>query len=166
MLIKNKPLNATVKIPNQYRNNSATYIFQINTDTNLNTGDYMTFTFTGLWTLFINATNIVEGVTSTLANPPAWTTIVNKTSSTTVLTLSGFSSILKSNQFTFYQPLMTPLADATYSLTISAFRSNGKLAQTFSMPVPINKTTGYIREMKLHPMRSPTKLPVGQTGPI
>lgn len=90
VLIKNKPLKTTVKIPNQYRNTSTTYIFQINTDTNLKAGDYMVFTFTGIWTLFTNATNIIEGVTSSLTNIPTWKATVNSQASTTVLKLSNF----------------------------------------------------------------------------
>jgi hypothetical protein len=51
-------------------------------------------------------------------------------------------------------------------LDIKAFRRNGKLAQSVSRTILINQTTGYIKEMKLHPMQSPIKLPVGKTGPI
>jgi hypothetical protein len=166
VLIKNKPLNATVKIPNQYRNNSDTYIFEINPDTNLLAGDYITIGITGVWTLFANATRIIEGVGSSNSYAPKWTTTVDTANSLTALQLTNFSAILKSNQFTFYQPLRTPLAVGTYTLTIKAFRSNGGLAQSYSQTVPINQTTGYIREMKLHPMQSPIKLPVGKTGPI
>ena len=32
--------------------------------------------------------------------------------------------------------------------------------------VEINATTGYIREMRLHPMVQAIKLPVGETGPL
>lgn len=62
--------------------------------------------------------------------------------------------------------MVTPLANADYTMTLSAFRSNGGLAQTYTQTVRINKTTGYIKEMKLHPMQSPIKLPVAKTGPI
>ncbi len=61
---------------------------------------------------------------------------------------------------------MTPLNPSTYNLNINAFRRNGGLAQTYSRTILINQTTGFIKEMKLHPMQSPIKLPVGQTGPI
>ena len=164
--ILQKPLNASISVPNNYRNNSVTYITQINFDTNLVQGDYLTLTFTGLWTLFTNATRIISGVTSNGLTTPQWTSAINTTSSRTTLTLTNFFSIAKSQQFTFYQPLVTPLAAGTYTMTLSAFRSNGKLAQTYSQSVTINQTTGYIKEMKLHPMQSPIKLPVSKTGPI
>ena len=115
-------MNVTVNIPNQYRNNSLTYEFIINTDTNLRNGDYMTFAFTGLWTLWTNATNIIEGVISSTTNTPSWNALVNKTSNMTTLTLSNFSLIPRSRQFTFSLPLVTPLEAATYTLSISAFR--------------------------------------------
>lgn len=167
VLIKNKPLNTTVTIPNQYRNTSVTYTFEINTDSDLLAGDYILFTFTGIWTLFTNATQIVSGVTSNSASsPPIWTATVNSTASRTSLRLGNFSSILKSKQFTFFQPLVTPLNPSTYTLTIDCYRSNGRLAQTYTQSIIINQTTGYIKEMKLHPMQSPIKLPVGKTGPI
>lgn len=64
VLIQAKPLNTTLTIPNNYRNNSATYIFQINPDTNLVAGDSMVFAFTGIWNLLANMTNIISGVSS------------------------------------------------------------------------------------------------------
>ena len=150
-----------------YRNNSITYITRANFDTDLYSGDYLTLTFTGLWTLLTNATKIISGVTSSSANLPQWTAVVNSTTpAKTTLTLTNFSKISKSEQLVFYQPLVTPLAAATYTLTLSAYRSNGGLAQTYTQSVQINKTTGYIKEMKLHPMQSPIKLPVAKTGPI
>lgn len=166
VLIQVKPLNTTVTIPNRYRNNSVTYIFQINPDTNLMSGDYMEFTFTGLWTLFTNMTKIISGVALNANTSPNWTAIVSTSLSTTRLTLTNFSSILKTSQFTFYLPLVTPLTPATYTLTINAYRQNGGLAQTYSQSIIINQTTGYIREMKLHPMQRAIKLPVGKTGPL
>ena len=84
----------------------------------------------------------------------------------TTLVLTNFSRIEKSQQFTFFQPLVTPLAAATYPFSIKAYREHGGLAQSFTQNLVINDTTGYIKEMKLHPMQSPIKLPVGQTGPI
>jgi len=161
-----KPLNATIEVPNKYRNNSVTYIAKVNLDTDLLAGDYLTLTFTGSWTLFTNATKIISGVISSSLNQPKWVTTTNITASLTSLTLTNFSKISKSQQLTFYQPLVTPLAASTYTLTLSAYRANGGLAQTYSRTVDINQTTGYIKEMKLHPMQSPIKLPVGNTGPI
>jgi hypothetical protein len=166
VLIKNKILNTTLTIPNNYRNNSVTYIFQINTATNLNPGDYMTFTLGGIWKLNANAINVISGLTSSSTNTAAWTATINTTSSTTALTLTNFSSILQSTQFTFYLPLRTPLTPSTYSLNINAYRKNGGLAQSYSSTVLINQTTGYIQQMNLHPMQSAVKLPVAQTGPI
>jgi hypothetical protein len=155
-----------VTILNQYRNNSATYVFQINTDTNLGPGDYLTFTFTGTWNLLTNITHVIDGLFSSPTLTPRWTVTSNSSVPSTTLSLTNFSSILKSTQFTFYQPLVTPLNPSTYSLRIDAFRANGKLAQTYTRSIVINQTTGYIREMKLHPMQSPIKLPVSKTGPI
>ena len=169
--IRNKPLNATVIIPNQYRNNSLTYIFQINTDTNLLPGDFFEFKFTGIWKLFPAQITIVSGVNSDLTKTPTWTATQTTTpSNTTTLTLTNFTSILKTSQFTFNLPLVTPLglatAAQTYVLTIKAFRAGNKLAQLFTSNIIINQTTGYIREMKLHPMETAIKLPVGKTGPL
>lgn len=164
VLIRAKPLNVTLTIPNQYRNNSITYIFQINPDTNLVAGDTMVFTFTGQWKLFTNMTSIISGVVSDLSRTPKWTT--TSTSTHTILTLSNFSIIPKTTQFTFYLPLVTPLTANTYPLTVNSYRFNGGLAQTYTKNIIINATTGYIREMKLHPMQRAIKLPVGQTGPL
>jgi hypothetical protein len=166
VLIKAKPLNLTLTIPNNYRNNSATYVFQINPDTDLQAGDSMVFTFTGLWTLFTNMTNIVSGVGADLLHVPKWTAAVNTSASLTTLTLSNFSVIPKTTQFTFYLPLVTPILPSTYSLAVNSYRFNGGLAQSYSQNILINQTTGYIREMKLHPMQRAIKLPVGQTGPL
>lgn len=143
--ILQKPLNATVDVPNKYRNNSATYIAEINFDTDLDAGDYVTMTLTGVWTLLTNATKIVEGVITSPAYHPKWTANVDSANSLTTLTLTNFSKISKSQQMTFYQPLVTPLSAGTYTLTLSAFRSHGGLAQTYSQTVEINQTTGYIR---------------------
>ena len=166
VVIKNKPLNATVTTPNQYRNNSVTYIFQINSDTNLMAGDYFEFKFIGLWKLLTEKITIISGLNMELGKTSNWTSTVVTSSPTTTLTLMNFSSILKSSQFAFYLPLVTPLAANTYALTIKAFRANGQLAQSYSTNIIINQTTGYIREMKLHPMERAIKLPVGQTGPL
>lgn len=146
IVIERKPLKTTVQIPNKYRNNSVTYIFTINTDTDLLVGDYLQFTYTGLWKLFTNMTNIISGVNSDTTHTPVWSTYINTTSSITSLTLTNFSSILKSTQFTFYLPLVTPLTPNTYTLTITAYRSNGKIAQSYTnSSIVINQTTGYIR---------------------
>lgn len=79
-----------------YRNNSVTYIAKVNFDTDLYSGDYLTLTFTGLWTLFTNATKIISGVTSNRANLPQWKAVVDTTTPKTTLTLTNFSKISKS----------------------------------------------------------------------
>lgn len=145
MNIQAKPLNTTVQIPNRYRNNSVTYTFQINFDTDLMEGDYFVMQITGLWTFLANRTSIVSGVNSNLKRTPTWTARVNTTTSISTITLTNFTSILKTTQFTFYLPLITPLAANTYAMTVSAFRKNGNLAQVYTQNVIINKTTGYIR---------------------
>jgi hypothetical protein len=166
VLIKAKPLNTTLAIPNNYRNNSATYIFRINPDTDLVAGDSVVFTFTGVWRFFTNMTSIISGVRGSRSRTPTWTTSVNTSTSVTTLTLSNFTIIPKTTQFTFHLPLVTPLTPNTYTLTVNAFRFNGGLAQTYTQSILINQTTGYIREMKIHPMQRVIKLPVGQTGPL
>ena len=166
VLIRNKPLNATLTYPNNYRNCSTTHIYQINFDTNLNVGDYIEFTYGGNWTLFTNTINVISGITSTPSNKASWMTSLSSGAASTLLRLTNFSLIAKSTQFTFYLPLMSPLSPNTYSLNIKAYRRNGKLAQSYSNTIIINQTTGYIQQMNLHPMQSPIKLPVGKTGPI
>ena len=122
VLVKQKPLNATVEIANQYRNNSITYNFIMNFDTDMNVGDYVVFEWTGLWTLLTNATKLISGVSSSKDRTPVWTKNVDTAASKTTLTLGNFSKIYKSKQFTFFQPLVTPLAAATYTLSIKAYR--------------------------------------------
>jgi hypothetical protein len=51
-------------------------------------------------------------------------------------------------------------------MTVSAYREKGGLVEQYTTPVVINATTGYIREMRLHPMIQAIKLPVGKTGPL
>ena len=51
-----------VNIPNNYRNSSAMYSFEINPHVTLDAGDYMTFTFGGIWDLHASFINIIEGV--------------------------------------------------------------------------------------------------------
>lgn len=126
----------------------------------------MVFKFTGVWNLFTNTTKVISAVTADASHSPKWTALVNTSTSTTTLTLTNFSSIPKTTQFTFFQPLITPILPNTYTVTISSYRFNGGLAQTYSQNILINQTTGYIREMKLHPMQRAIKLPVGMTGPL
>ena len=51
-------------------------------------------------------------------------------------------------------------------MVISAFKSHGGLVEKFEKDLEINKTSGYIREMRMHPMVQTIKLPVGKTGPL
>jgi len=143
--IQNKTLNTTLTIPNNYRNCSANYIFQINFDTDLNAGDYVQFSFTGNWTLFSNRINVVSGIVNNEMNKARWFSTLNSAATSTQLLLSNFSMIPKSTQLTFYLPLMTPLNANTYTLNINAYRRNGGLAQSYSRTILINQTTGYIR---------------------
>lgn len=62
--------------------------------------------------------------------------------------------------------MRTPLINNNYNLTITAFKANGKVVEWYTRNLLINETTGYIKEMKLHPMNQAVKLPVGQTGPL
>lgn len=62
--------------------------------------------------------------------------------------------------------MRTPLTSGTYPLIITAFRSSGGVTEQYTQNLIINDTTGYIREMRLHPMQQAIKLPVGQTGPL
>jgi hypothetical protein len=64
VLIRNKPLNATLTFPHNYRNASTTHIYQINFDTDLTAGDYVEFTYGGNWTLFTNTINVIAGINS------------------------------------------------------------------------------------------------------
>lgn len=166
VLIQNKPLNLTLTIPNNYRNTSSTYIFQINPDTTLLPGDYMVFSFNGLWTFYTNSINVISGLVSDSNFTARWRAVVDTANSKTTITLSNFSSIPRTTQFTFYLPLKTPLVGSNYAYTVKSYRANNGLAQSYANNTLINATTGYIREMKLHPMQRAIKLPVGQTGPL
>ena len=155
-------------IPNQYRNYSTSYTFEINPYTDLTYGDYMVFEFVGDWNIFTNATDLISGIrfSNTEIFKPKWTVTQDTPITKTTLTLTNFHSIPKSSQLAFKQPLVTPLTPSNYQMTISSYRSHGGLAQSYSQTIVINQTTGYIKEMNLHPMQSPIKLPVGKTGPI
>lgn len=51
--IAQKSMNTTITIPNKFRNNTLTYIFQINMDSDLYAGDYMHLQIAGNWTFFL-----------------------------------------------------------------------------------------------------------------
>ena len=46
-------MNVSMTIPNKYRNNTLTYIFEINIDSNLEAGDYIKIDIQGNWTFFL-----------------------------------------------------------------------------------------------------------------
>jgi hypothetical protein len=137
-------MNATVTIPNKYRNNSATYIFEINMDSQLYKGDYITMEFNGNWTFFENECILIEGANSDRLSHPAFFATYQRPT-TSKLTLRNFSSISKGSQLSYYVRLKTPLNAGEYDLTISAFKLNGGLVEQYSRIVSINITTGYIR---------------------
>jgi hypothetical protein len=60
--IKAKNMNATVTIPNNFRNNSLTYTFEVNMDSTLEAGDYVEINFSGNWTFFLQDSRFIEGV--------------------------------------------------------------------------------------------------------
>lgn len=55
-------MNVTVTIPNNFRNNTLTYIFEINMDSTLTAGDYMELRFQGNWTFFLQDSRMIEGI--------------------------------------------------------------------------------------------------------
>lgn len=63
-------MNATVTIPNLFRNNTLTYIFQINMDSDLTVGDYMKLTFTGSWLFFLQDSSFIQGINSDATHTP------------------------------------------------------------------------------------------------
>jgi hypothetical protein len=142
--ISRKTMNATVTIPNKFRNNTLTYIFQINMDSDLLVGDYMQIQFTGNWTFFLNDSVFLQGINSDALRTPVFQSSYSWPTSSNIF-IRNFSSILRSSQISFYISLRTPLTANTYTLTLSAFRSNGGLVERYTQPVIINATSGYIR---------------------
>ncbi len=57
-------MNTTITIPNKFRNNTLTYIFEINMDSTLAAGDYMELKFVGNWTFFLSDSRFIEGIDS------------------------------------------------------------------------------------------------------
>ena len=51
--IAHKIMDTTITIPNKFRNNTLTYIFEINMDSDLEPGDYFKMEFPGNWTFFL-----------------------------------------------------------------------------------------------------------------
>ena len=62
--IRYKEMNATITIPNKFRNNTLTYVFEINMDSDLFAGDYMKISVEGNWTFFLEDCVFIEGVNS------------------------------------------------------------------------------------------------------
>lgn len=70
--ILHKTMNATITIPNKFRNNTLSYIFQLNMDSDLYTGDYMLIRFTGNWTFFLADSAFIEGINSDAQHTPVF----------------------------------------------------------------------------------------------
>ena len=51
--ISKKTMEAVVTIPNKFRNNTITYTFELNMDSDLEYGDYLEMQLTGAWTYFL-----------------------------------------------------------------------------------------------------------------
>lgn len=165
LTVSHKTMNSTITIPNKFRNNTLTYIFQLNMDSDFYVGDYMQIRLTGNWTFFLNDSVFLQGINSDALHTPSFQSNYSWPTFSDIF-IKNFSSILRSSQISFYISLRTPLTANTYTLTISAYRSNGGLVEKYTQPVVINATSGYIREMRLHPMIQTIKLPVGKTGPL
>ncbi len=67
-MINAKNMNVSLTMPNKFRNNSCTYIFEINMDSTLDAGDYVEMTFNGNWTFFLNNSKFIEGIESSYYN--------------------------------------------------------------------------------------------------
>ena len=126
LTISHKNMNVSLTIPNMFRNNTVTYIFQVNMDSDLYINDYMELKIAGNWTYFIQDSSFIQGINSNSMYTPifrsnySWPTY-------SILTISNFSSIMRSSQITFYVSLRTPLIANTYTLILLAYRSNGGL---------------------------------------
>jgi len=164
--IRRKDMLAKVNIPTLYRNNTETYIYELNMDSSLAKGDYFKVHFTGDWQFNLEDCSFIEGVGSSTTASPYFEASYNKTIPESTLYIKGFSQIRRRDQIAFYVRLKTPLNPSNYQMTITAHRSHGGLVEHHTQVVAINQTTGYIREMRIHPVIQAEKLPVGQTGPI
>ena len=137
-------MNVSITIPNNFRNNSLTYIFQVNLDSDLYTGDYFQLTFGGNWKFFIEDCRIIEGIASSYSNQAKISAKYN-TNIDSKLFINNFSSVSRESQVTFYVSLKTPLNANNYSFSITAYRSNNQMVEYYSQNISINATTGYIR---------------------
>lgn len=167
-LISHKSLNTTLTYPNLFRNNSCVYTFQINVQSNMNFGDYIKMQWSGNWTFFLNGTYIVAGVNSnpTAGQNPNFFINYNSTSVLSTLYLRNFSSLVVGQPITFYVSLRTPLLAGSYNFLMETRRASGALVEQYSQVIPINATTAYIKQLRMHPVHQSVKLPVGLTGPL
>jgi hypothetical protein len=85
-------MNVSLTLPNNFRNNSLTYIFQVNLDSDLSTGDYFQLVFGGNWKFFIEDCRIIEGITSSYSNQVKMSTKYN-TNVDSRLFIRNFSSV-------------------------------------------------------------------------
>lgn len=63
-------MNATITIPNNFRNNTIRYIYEINMDSDLAPGDYLRMELSGNWTFFVNNSIFIEGVEGDATHTP------------------------------------------------------------------------------------------------
>ena len=68
--ISHKQMNTTITIPNKFRNNSITYIFEVNMDSNLRSGDKLQLSIDGNWTFFPEDCKIIEGINKNMDHTP------------------------------------------------------------------------------------------------
>ena len=167
-LISHKDLNITMSYPNLFRNNSGAYTFQVNVQSNLVYGDYIRMQWSGNWTFFLNGTYIVAGVNSNTAAGQTPKFVINYNSSAVLstLNLNNFSSLQVGKPITFYVSLRTPLLAGNYNFLMETRRASGTLVEQYTSVIPINATTAYIKQLRMHPVHQSVKLPVGQTGPL
>ena len=66
--IVRKTMDALITIPNKFRNNTLTYIFEINMDSDLDAGDYLKMEFSGEWNFFLEDCQFIEGINSNAQN--------------------------------------------------------------------------------------------------
>jgi hypothetical protein len=130
-------MNATVTIPNNFRNNSITYTFEINMDSTLEAGDYVELNFAGNWTFFLPDSRIIEGVESSPSRKAKFESVYGWPTFSRV-SIKNFSRISKESQLAFYLSLKTPILNSQYNLTITAFKENGKVVEFYTQNILIN----------------------------
>ena len=130
-------MNATVTIPNNFRNNSLTYTFEINMDSTLEAGDYVELNFAGNWTFFLPDSRFIEGVESSPSHKAKFESVYGWPIFSRV-SIKNFSRISKESQLAFYLSLKTPILNSLYNLTITAFKENGKVVEFYTRNILIN----------------------------